>query len=152
MKDSVFNETWEPRIGTKAAELLLSAYQYVPHFFISLGVALLSLFEAMAVRPVPLWLSILGSVAILTWIFFAILASWTNSSRRKRAAREAFEYLGRPAQCRKNTFPSLMLQNSQRFDNFLVMKGIPQRGNYTSGAVANAYIVAAKRKSSSLGN
>lgn len=151
-KDARFHEVWDPRIGSHAADTLASAYQFVPHFFISAGAAFVVALMAMATDPQPLWLSILISAASLTWVFFAFLTLWTNSSRRKRAARQVFEYLGRPTACRKNKFPAVMLQNSQRFDNYLVMKGIPQPGNYKSRAVPKAYTVAAKRRSSSLGN
>lgn len=152
VKEAGFHAVWDQRIGSHAADTLCSAYQFVPHFFISAGTAFIVALMAMATDPQPLWLSILISVASLTWVFFAFLTLWTNSSRRKRAARQVFEYLGRPAQCRRSTFPTVMLQNSQRFDNYLVMKGIPQAGNYKSGAVPKAYTIASKRRSSSLRN
>lgn len=152
MKDARFHAVWDQRIGSRAANTLASAYQFVPYFFISAGATFIVALMAMAIDPQPLWLSILISTASLTWLFFAFLTLWTNSRRSRRAARQVFEYLERPTQCRKNKFPAVMLQNSQRFDNYLVMKGIPQPGNYKSRAVPKAYAIAAERKSSSLGN
>ena len=95
----MFNEDWEPRIGREAAQTLKSAYQYIRLFFVVWAVVLVIAVAAMLSRTMPLWFSVLGTAAVVALLSVAVLAFGTFSIRRKRAGRQAWEYLGRPPQC-----------------------------------------------------
>lgn len=105
-----------------------SAYQYVRYFFISGAVTIAVAFIAVMSRAMPLWLSILISVVVLTWVFFVILAWSTFSIRMKRAGRLTYEYLGRPPQVRKGIFPPVMLRDPARSDSHMALRGYLPRG------------------------
>lgn len=130
MRVEGFDEEWDPRIGKETARTRKSAYQYVRYFFISGAMTIVVAFTAMMSRTIPLWLSILISAVIVTWLFFVVLAWSTFSIRMKRAGRQAYEYLGRPPQLRKGIFPPVMLVDSGRFDSHMALKGIPPKGDY----------------------
>jgi hypothetical protein len=148
MKDSAPDENWEPRIGKAASDTLLGANHYAPYLFITLGAMFVIMLLTAIINPIPLWLGILMTVGVLAVIFFFLLTAFSSWSRSERAGRQAFEFLGRPPQCGKGTFPAVMLKDYQRFDNYLVANGIPQKGCYTSIAEPQAYRIAAKRKPS----
>lgn len=124
------DEEWDPRIGKEAARTRKSAYQYVRYFFISGAITIAVAFIAVMSRTMPLWLSILISVVIVTWLFFVVLAWSTFSTRMRRAGHQAYEYLGRPPQLRKGVFPPAMLRDVLRFDSCIALKGISPKGNY----------------------
>ncbi|WP_138418859.1 DUF2207 domain-containing protein [Sinomonas gamaensis] len=141
-------EDWEPRIGSEAARTLKSAYQYIRLFFIVWAIVLGIAVAAMLSRTMPLWFSILGTVAIVVLLLVTIFAFSTFSIRRKRAGRQAWEYLGRPPQCHQHRILRFALRNPEVFDNYLAEKGIPPRRNYPSLASARAI---EKGKRTSLG-
>ncbi|MEZ2390190.1 hypothetical protein AB6813_11690 [bacterium RCC_150] len=131
------SEHWEPRIGSEATQTLKSAYQYIRLFFVVWAVMLLIPIAAVLSPSMPLWFSIVIVVAIVVLLSVTALAFGRFSIRRKRAGRQAWEYLGRPAQCRQKRTFRFALRDPEVFDNYLAEKGIP-RGNYPSLASATA--------------
>ncbi|GAP53792.1 hypothetical protein AHiyo6_03570 [Arthrobacter sp. Hiyo6] len=93
MRTEEFDAEWDPRIGPEAARARQSAYQYVRYFFASGAATIAVAFTAGVSRTMPLWLSILISVVIVTWLFFVVLTWSTFSIRMKRAGRLTYEYL-----------------------------------------------------------
>ncbi|WP_284982326.1 hypothetical protein [Arthrobacter sp. efr-133-TYG-118] len=139
------DDEWDPRIGKEAARMRQGAYQHVRYFFISGAVTIAMAFIAMMSQAMPLWLSVLSSVVVLTWVFFVILAWSTFSVRMKRAGRLTYEYLGRPPQLRKGIFPPVMLREPARFDSHMALRGIPPKGNYVPIRDAATDRILAKR-------
>ncbi|WP_427170528.1 hypothetical protein [Arthrobacter sp. 92] len=130
MRTEEFDAEWDPRIGPEAARARQSAYQYVRYFFASGAATIAVAFTAGVSRTMPLWLSILISVVIVTWLFFVVLTWSTFSIRMKRAGRLTYEYLGKPPQLHKGIFPPVMLVDAGRFDSHMALKGIPLKGGY----------------------
>ncbi|MDQ0028780.1 hypothetical protein [Arthrobacter bambusae] len=146
----MFTEEWEPRIGQEAALTLRSAYKYIRFFFLVWVVVLVVPVAAMLSPTMPFWFSILGSVAIVALFSVTALAFGTFSIRRKRAGRQAWEYLGKPPQLRQRRVLRYALRSPEVFDNYLAQKGIAPKGNYPSLASTQA-IAKARRKYQSPG-
>ncbi|WP_415854375.1 LapA family protein [Sinomonas sp. G460-2] len=94
-----------PRMGEDAAWTMLSASQYLPHFLVGIGLNVVWPLIGIATGRMPLWLSIAGSVCMLIGFVGTVLLFSTHLVRVRRAARQAYEYLGRPLQCRHGMVP-----------------------------------------------
>ncbi|MFF2345953.1 hypothetical protein [Pseudarthrobacter sp. NPDC058119] len=134
----MFSEDWEPRIGRVAANTLKSAAQYLRYFFILWPIVIAILFAAMLTRTMPDWLATLMLSTVALWFVVAFWSFGTFSIRRKRAGRQAWEYLGRPPQLRQRRVLRFALRDPEVFDNYLAEKGIPPKGNYASLASPKA--------------
>lgn len=134
----VLTEDWEPRIGQEATETLKSAYQFIRLFFVVWAVLLVVPVAAVLSRTMPVWLSIVIMVSLIVMFSVTVLAFGTFSIRRKRAGRQAWEYLGRPPQLHQRRVLRYALRDPEVFDNYLAQKGITPRGNYPSLASPQA--------------
>lgn len=146
-----FKAAWEPRIGPEATLNLWNAREFIPLFWISWAAGFATVLVALATRTMPLWLSIVGSVAILAWVLFVPLTWVTYSIRVRRAARQAYDYLGRPPQFPRGKIQNLVLRDIATFDTNLVYLGIPPRGQYASVAGPAAFVARAKREARTRG-
>lgn len=132
VRSDIFAEDWAPRIGPEAAQTLRNAPQYTRFFFI-LWPLVIAIFVAATLSPMmPFGFSIVIVAAVALWITVAIWSFGTMSLRRKRAGRQAWEYLGRPLQLHKRRVLRYALRDPEVFDNYLAQKGIAPRGNYPS--------------------
>ncbi|MFF2346869.1 hypothetical protein [Pseudarthrobacter sp. NPDC058119] len=128
----VLTEDWEPRIGQEATQTLKSAYQFIRLFFVAWAVLLVVPVAAMISRTIPVWFSIVIMVSLIVLFSVTVLAFGTFSIRRKRAGRQAWEYLGRPPQLHQRRVLRYAMRDPEVFDNYLAEKGISPRGNYPS--------------------
>lgn len=134
----MFAEDWQPRIGHEATETLKNAGQYTRYFFILWPVLIAIFIGASLSRTMPLWFGIVIVATVALWIAAAFWSFGTFSIRRKRAGRQAWEYLGRPPQLHQRRVLRYALRDPEVFDNYLAQKGIPPRGNYASLASPKA--------------
>ena len=144
-KTDMFIEDWEPRIGLKATHTLKSAYRFIRLFFVVWAVMLVVPIAAVLSRTMPLWFSIVIVVSLVVLLSVTVLALGTFSIRRKRAGRQAWEYLGRPPQLRQRRVLRYALRDPEVFDNYLAEKGIPPRGNYASLASQKATAIGLRK-------
>lgn len=144
-KTDMFIEDWEPRIGHKAARTLKSAGQYTRYFFILWPIVITVLFAAMLSQTMPDWLGTVMLSTVALWFVVAFWSFGTFSIRRKRAGRQAWEYLGRPPQLRQRRVLRYALRSPEVFDNYLAEKGIPSRGNYASVASSKATAIGLRK-------
>lgn len=133
------------RMGEDAAWTMLSASQYLPHFLVGIGLNVVWPLIGIATGRMPLWLSIVGSVCMLIGFAGTVLLFSTHLVRVRRAARQAYEYLGRP-QCRRGMVPRYVMTSLAAFDSWMVINGIPQRGDYESLADPRSYEIAERRR------
>jgi len=134
----MFTKDWEPRIGPEATKTLKSADQYTRYFFILWPIVIAILFAAMLSRTIMDWLGTIMLFTVALWFVVAFWSFGTYSIRRKRAGRQAWEYLGRPAQLRQRRVLRYALRDPEVFDNYLAEKGVRPKGSYPSLASAKS--------------
>lgn len=140
-----------PRVGPEAARTLLRMSQFFPLFIVSTIVMAVTVLSIAPIPNPPLWTVFVGEAAILLYMSSILLLVITRAVRMRKAGRQAYEYLGRPKQCRRGTVPYGVLRDIPTFDSWMVEEGIPQRGDYESLAGPKAYERAARKSAKQQG-